>query len=81
METGIVIGATALSITEEKKVNGKQQMEVMVAFPVERDVKSADCFKVWKFPEILAVVAVHYGNGSTSSTWNRFCRFTSSKEY
>jgi len=53
----------------------------MVAFPVERDVKSADCFKVWKFPEILAVVAVHYGNGSTSSTWNRFCRFTSSKEY
>ena len=62
-------------------VNGKQQMEVMVAFPVERDVKSADCFKVWKFPEILAVVAVHYGNGSTSSTWNRFCRFTSSKEY
>lgn len=81
METGIVTGATALSITEEKMVNGKQQMEVMVAFPVERDVKSADCFKVWKFPEILAVVAVHYGNGSTFSTWNRFCRFTSSKGY
>ncbi len=53
----------------------------MLAFPIERDVKSVDCFKVWKFPEILAVVAVHDGNGSISSTWKRFYRFTSSKEH
>ncbi len=53
----------------------------MVAFPIERDVKSTDCFKVWKFPEILVVVAVHYGSGSISSTWERFYRFTSSKEH
>lgn len=80
-EAGIIAGATSFSIIEEKKVDGKRCIDVTVAFLVGKDVKSTEFFDVMEFPGTMAAVDVHYGNGSTSSSWSNLCNFTLEKGY